>query len=611
MFHPAVKAMVDILCDANDKCLTLGVDLVHGYIHYALKNGLPLPNLEDNTFWKFAMSYTEKRSNCSRSMNPDLVEAFTSFVNNSGRPNDTPKSIKKDLFEAIGTQEATNNKLYNSYDTLLAHTTTYLRGKYQIKYKGWAQAIARRVLSSEPNKPINNKVVEVMGMHWVLWVVNREVTFKGQIFGENPFFCPVSKLKYRYFMMNELDIINKTQEDEPVKSLTLIPTHACGGSHPATIQGAIMENLLPWAKSRHKDFYDYIKGLPKDQHGKLTSYFYMPKLSKGWEPAGSFMSDGVELHCLFVKNKLPKSLPQELKDQGFARKDFTIDSETYWELPKEVIQEDDPTNIVAVDKGFHNFYASVRFTGEYKDNGERVFEKRRVTKKWFDQRSGRTAMRKKHAMLSKRVSKKGLLEGITNHTLKTVNTEAIFKALSVRASSYETIHSFYNNKRIKKFKFAMRKREQKAIDEAIQYITYGGKATVVFGDCSKTTGFKSSTPGGPLKKMEHKMVKTGLRVCEENESMSTKSSLCCHGHHNKKMPNGQDPKMFKNGNYKYYPDEVHGILICKKCGRTWDRDFVGAVNILDIYMARMNGLTRPQRFRCRSLDKLSNISMST
>ena len=123
----------------------------------------------------------------------------------------------------------------------------------------------------------------------------------------------------------------------------------------------------------------------------------------------------------------------------------------------------------------------------------------------------------------------------------------------------------------------------------------------VFGDCSKTTGFFKSTPGGPLNKIQRRMVAKGIPTCEVNEAYSTKSSLCCHGAHNRCQRNGQDPITFKKGRYQAAPDnmprEVHGILICQRCGKTWNRDFVGAVNIFDIYIARIRGEPRPARFK--------------
>ena len=96
------------------------------------------------------------------------------------------------------------------------------------------------------------------------------------------------------------------------------------------------------------------------------------------------------------------------------------------------------------------------------------------------------------------------------------------------------------------------------------------------------------------------MVKKGLQVVEEKEAYSTKSSVCRHGEKTKEIKNGHLPEMFMKGKYRDCPEQkpskVHGILLCQKCKRTWNRDVVGATNILDIYLARMNGRERPERF---------------
>ena len=77
-------------------------------------------------------------------------------------------------------------------------------------------------------------------------------------------------------------------------------------------------------------------------------------------------------------------------------------------------------------------------------------------------------------------------------------------------------------------------------------------------------------------------------------------SLRSHGHQTKEMRNGVAPEIHKKGIHKDCPQNVprkiHGILVCQKCKTTWNRDVVGATNILDIYLARMEGHQRPARF---------------
>lgn len=133
----------------------------------------------------------------------------------------------------------------------------------------------------------------------------------------------------------------------------------------------------------------------------------------------------------------------------------------------------------------------------------------------------------------------------------------------------------------------------------------------MFGDCSKTTGFKSSTPGGPLKKIERRLKKKKNEAYEVNENYSTKASVCCHGHKNKKMTNGYSEEKYKNGKAKYCPREIHGILHCENCSRTWNRDWVGSINIYDIFVATLNQQARPYRFTkdCHAAPKDSSRIM--
>ena len=108
-----------------------------------------------------------------------------------------------------------------------------------------------------------------------------------------------------------------------------------------------------------------------------------------------------------------------------------------------------------------------------------------------------------------------------------------------------------------------------------------------------------------MAKIKRKIIKKQHFAYEVNEAYSTKASVCCHEHSNKCMKNGRNPKTYKNNKYNYYPTEIHGILICKKCGRTWNRDVVGAINILNIFLEEQYyQQPRPYRFtkQCYTTD---------
>ena len=66
------------------------------------------------------------------------------------------------------------------------------------------------------------------------------------------------------------------------------------------------------------------------------------------------------------------------------------------------------------------------------------------------------------------------------------------------------------------------------------------------------------------------------------------------------MKNGVPKELYKKGIFvdcpQKIPHEIHSILNCQNCKRTWNRDVVGGINIFDIYVAHMHGEARPERF---------------
>ena len=179
------------------------------------------------------------------------------------------------------------------------------------------------------------------------------------------------------------------------------------------------------------------------------------------------------------------------------------------------------------------------------------------------------------------------MDEITENSLKTADTSAFLRSLYARRDTWQALYSINSNKKAKRMKLAMRARENKIIDRIIDYITWKGKVVPAIGDCSRTTGIKGTSPGGPLKKIGRRMIKRGYSAFEVQEQYSTKSSVCCQGAVNFDQPNGQPNAT---------SDCVHGILICPKCRRTWNRDLVGAVNITDIAIDHLMGLPRDPRF---------------
>jgi hypothetical protein len=261
-------------------------------------------------------------------------------------------------------------------------------------------------------------------------------------------------------------------------------------------------------------------------------------------------------------------------------------------------------HLAGVDKGYHNLYYAVRPTGECEEDGLPKFETRTVKKTWYDKVSGRSAILKKSKYLTRlaqRLDNGVHMESITNNTIKTADYDGFIRGINARRDSWSALYIIWSNKELRRLKLAMRSRESSAMDKVINYITWNGTIVPAIGDCSRTTGIRGLPPGGPLKKIERRMIKRGFSAFEVNESYSTKSSVCCHGSVTYEQPNGQNPATYKvkrgqQPTGKPVPTTVHGIRICKECGRTWNRDVTGGLNIWYIAVDHLIGFPRHWRF---------------
>ena len=593
---PAVVRMVEIACEAADAISCFGNDAVQSYCIHALHNGLPLPDLGEKTFWQLALNYAGRRSRQRwTGVSAELADAFYAHYDANFAAHDTQRQgYHANFFEYMAVKEAQNCGEHAKMETLNEHLVTYLKGKYQLRFKSWARALAKRIVHPNPHawETMPEQLLEAKGSQWIDDRILEEAHMRDYLLSLDN-----GPLRYRFWMLQQLDTMVALHDpwydgaDVPIPArFSLLPFHSCGSTRFVELCGSVMWKLLPKIRHTHREFYDQAKASGRET--KLDAYFNAPK-KNGWQRGRMVRTNGVELQTLFEKRKRYMVNGRAIKRPKYLTKPEDFDPPT---APILCDQRD----IAAIDPGYHNIFSAVRWTGQVDDKGERVFEKRFVTKKWYDRRSGRKEVRQRAAARTNRAQNQGLLNAVTQHSLKTTDPDAFRRAIIARRDSYAALYEFNDNQRFKKLKFAMRQRTQRAIEQLVEYISWGGAAVCVVGDCSKTTGFRGSTPGGPVKEIKRFMVKKGLRVVEENEAYSTKSSVCCHGHENQCMKNGHSVQDYKNGKFletpAKMPRQVHGILVCKRCKRTWNRDVVGATNILDIYLARMHGLPRPERF---------------
>ena len=108
---------------------------------------LPLPDLTDKDFWHFVFRYAIKRSTQTRNQSTRLVENFKDHYDTFFADHNT---IRRGFHDNFTESMATNNTVYNKWETLNDHMITYLKGKYQLKSKKMAKVIAYRITNKDP-----------------------------------------------------------------------------------------------------------------------------------------------------------------------------------------------------------------------------------------------------------------------------------------------------------------------------------------------------------------------------------------------------------------------------------------------------------------------------
>ena len=607
----AVKDMCRIAVDDGNRVSFFGVLAVAVYclgvltdaaLSHAQRLAL-LPDTEDANVWKgffiYAAAFGKGKESQAQWLPQEHRERFYGVLRAHFKPADFAliAAHHDNFYKYLGDGEATANKNFNKRKIIQAHLARYLRAKYALPSTGAAQAIAHRVLHETPLDfdEFRRDALEHFAEDWGVLraIIGEEARIKRELLGDAGTQTPQSALAYRHHLLASLDD-DVARGVEFAKRFHLLPTHACGGqTRFVELDVSCMLSMLPCIKPSHEPFYRRIKGKQNAKEAvRLGDFFHRGNFvgKKAWNRASTVRTNATELHMLFEKNVLRGP-------RGHARKrpkKFRVEGEKFWNLPKAPKAVPAPQKLAGCDKGYHNLYTT------YREFGDGTYELRTVTKKWYDDKSGRTVMREVHARKSAEAQERGLLTAITESTAKTADMDAFLRAVRARRASYAALASHYGTQKLRKLRFFCRTKEQAAQEELIDYITCGGTVTLAIGDCGKTTGFKGSTPGGPLKKIDRLMVKKRHAVFEVNEAYTSKSSLCCPGHLNACQRNGQDPTIFKKGKYSDDPSQmprvIHGISCCTNCGRTWNRDLVGSANILVIARAQLNGEPRPDRF---------------
>ena len=180
-----------------------------------------------------------------------------------------------------------------------------------------------------------------------------------------------------------------------------------------------------------------------------------------------------------------------------------------------------------------------------------------------------------------------------------VTRQYISQRRNLEALVYEPL---YVRDTLRKLRFSACSHKMQSEDRLIRRIAntfkQPGKSGIViaWGNWGQNPNMKNCipTPGIGLRKTVARKGKVlNIKVGREWEAYTSCTCHDCHG-----STKYCKKRVFFKENIRHERD-VHGLLRCQneRCGRRWNRNVLGATNILEIALATLQGLDRPAHFQ--------------
>jgi len=515
-------------------------------ITFYLENGLDLPTI-DSSFFIQCLQLINDGNATKNKPNEIITQVYQKIFNN--------EKIKNS-----GQGQITQNYSISAYMTLLenfnsfaieSHISMYLQAKYCLSKKNskWLMNVITKNTDFETiPKDISNDI-----QYWKEVQKHERDLYDSFLPGENTI---NDFIEYRFFMLSHI-----TKDDQ--RRFSLLPLLS-EKSKFITLDNKCIQDLKTKALKKEK-YNDKEKEEVKGYFESLDSFFQRPE-RKNWDLGSIIHTNGYEIHIQYTtKNyeRVGKNKLKMLKMPERTEVDHWDPSYSYHNYQGE--------EIVAIDPGHHNMFTSYETNGTFK----------RITKKEFAHRTHRNLHTSKVASL---IKKAGL--NLNYKSLCTIDFSTIVEGIKERIKQKFQIYKVLSSMAYLKSKFDKKIREQKEIDNILNYLSNKGKKILAFGDCSKLHGFKGNNSGGPVAAIRRYARKKGYKTFLVDESYTSKMMSCCQVSNWKHQKNNKGEK-------------IHGLCICQKCHKTWNRDYNASINILEIAKSIIENRPRPS-YLCKN-----------
>jgi transposase len=176
---------------------------------------------------------------------------------------------------------------------------------------------------------------------------------------------------------------------------------------------------------------------------------------------------------------------------------------------------------------------------------------------------------------------KEVLEELSENSLKESNYEALCEKMKINLKHAVKLFSVYGTRNHARKRFDRVRKKQSFYSTIAKKIAPDPETIIVMGD-AKFSKTRVGLSACPIAKITERLSKT-RRVVMTPETCTTMKCSCCRDNEvNTVSAVSKTKRTSKRTGKDYYP-KIHGLRHCKKCAKSWNRDFNAARNIFFMF----------------------------